>query len=191
MSWTGESNAVDHLLDQWTRWTTLVELFVKRRRARLRVKPEVYEAAHTEVVESCHLLASMVEDEEKQFFHDLERLASPWTSIKSFRVPEREILVDLLRQCRKVERQLGRRHLTLPNLRGPTRLILMATAMAAFMLVFWTAGQAWAPFLQSGRTWKEAYIMCVARTRYVHHILFPGMVVVTVSSFLVWRTQKG
>lgn len=190
MSWAGEHNAVDGLRDAWTRWTSLVELFARRRRARLQVNPKTYEAAHTEVVETCRVLASMVEGEEQEYFQNLEKLAGPWVSPQSFRIPEREILSDLLRQCRKVQRELGGRYLVLPDLRAPGRLLLTLTGFAAFTLVFWTAGNAWSPIFQHGRSWKEAVEVCRQRTQYVHHILVPGIAVVTVSSLLVWRSAK-
>jgi hypothetical protein len=190
MSWAGEHNALEDLRDMWTRWTSFVELFARRRRTRLRVDAQAYGTAHTEVVEACRTLASMVEGEEQAYFQGLEKLAGPWVSPQSFRLPEREILSDLLRQCRKVQRELGGRHLVLPDLRTPLRLLLSLTAFAAFMLCFWTAGSAWSPILQQGRSWKEAYHMCVDRTRYVHHILIPGMIVVSVSSVMVWKSAK-
>lgn len=190
MSWVGESNAIEELRDHWVHWTSLVELFVRRRRARHKVSAEAYEQAHAQVVQSCRWMVSMVDDDEKTYFRGLEELAAPWVSPSSFRMHDREILGNLLHRCRRVERELGARRLVLPDLHKPTRLVLSLMAFLAFMFVFWTAGAAWSPILQRGRTWSDAVAICVHRTRYVHHILIPGILVVTASSYVVARSAR-
>jgi hypothetical protein len=178
MNWRGESNAIAELKSYWHQWTTIVELFARRRRGRKRVDFEDYTALHNELIQTCQALENMVDADEKPYFRSLEQLALPWVAPSSFRIAEREILSDLLTQCRRIERELG------------CRLFLTAAACVAFLLVFWTVGTAWAPMLQRGRTWSDAVKLCIERTRYVHHILIPGILVVSASSYIVSKTAR-
>ncbi|HEV3163040.1 MAG TPA: hypothetical protein VGZ22_03285 [Isosphaeraceae bacterium] len=190
MARQGESDPGAELKELWEEWTSVVELFARRRRARRNVDPREYEALHKALGESLHSLVETADQEEKAYFQNLEHLALPWVSPQSFRTTDRGILEDVLRRCRQVEQELGGRSWVLPDLRRPTRLFFSLTACAAAMFFLWTALRAWAPILDQGRTWSEAFRLCMQRTSYVHNLLLPAVIVVFTSSFVISRTAR-
>lgn len=190
MSWTGESNAITELRAHWHEWTRIVGLFARRRRARRSVDARGYAELQAELVGACRSLEEMADAEDKPYFRSLEQLAGPWVSIQSFRATDREILEGLFRRCLIVERELGGRTWSLPDLRRPVRVFFSLTATAAAIFLLWTAGQAWSPILEQGRSWSDAVRICMERTAYVHNLLIPALIVVCTSSYMISRTAR-
>jgi hypothetical protein len=176
------SNAVDELRQHWQQWAHVVELFAKRRRARRRVDEHAYTEIHQELLGACRSISEMVEAEERAYFEKLEHLALPWVSPKSFLLADRQLLGDLLIQCRQIERDLGGRAWRLPDAGAPMRLVFMATALLAGLMLLDSAGHAWLPIFKEGRSWSQAIQMLLEHTRYVHYLLTPALIVVIVSS---------
>jgi hypothetical protein len=190
MSWQAGSNAVIELRDQWHRWTKVVHVFAKRGRARHRIDERNYAPIYNELLEACRFLAEMVEGEEKAYFQNLEHIVLPWWAPKSFQLADRAILADLLTHCREVERELGGRVWTMPNVRKPLRLVFMFIALIGGLFLLDSAGRAWLPMLEQGRSWQDAIHVCIERSRYLHSLLIPSLVVVAVSSYVVQRTAR-
>lgn len=188
MKWRGGSNAVAELRTHWSRWTQIVALHVHRRRARRKVDPSDYVALHSELMLTCRSLAEMLHDEERAYFLNLENIAKPWMNPHSFRQADREILENLLRLCHRVEKELGGRSWRFPDLRRYFRLPFPFVAGTALIVIFWATRRAWAPMFQHGRTWSEAFRVCLDRTTYTHSLLVPAILVVVTSSYVVSRS---
>src|SRR5438445_10831496 len=156
MSRRGGSNALDDLKGSWSRWTGIVELFARRRRARRSVDPQAYAALHNELIEACRSIGSMVDEQDRAYFSNLEHLVLPWVTTKSFVAADREILGDLLSHCKQVDRELSGRTWSLPDWRRPARLLSKLTIAAGILFLFWTAGQALVPIVDQGRTLSES-----------------------------------
>src|SRR5579864_7654788 len=182
------ASAVAELRRYWEQWTSIVELFARQRRTRKHVDPEVYEAVYNDVLHACRSIASMLDGEEQVYFQDLEQLALPWVSTKSFEHTDRDILSDLLTRCRRAERELGGRARAFLDFHEAVRFLLSVTVAAGLIFLFWTTARAWMPILDHNQNWTEAVRISIDRTRYVHHLIIPGVLVVTVSSFMVSRT---
>jgi hypothetical protein len=186
----GGSNAIAELRWYWRRWTNVVELFARSRRARKKVDPQNYEAIHADLIEACRAISSLVDDEDRAYFEKLEHIALPWVSTRSFEHTNREVLSELYTRCRQVERELGGRRLTSPTLHHPLRVVLTAAATAGVVLLIWNAGAASLPIFDHHQSWWETLVMCIDQTRYVRHLIIPGVIVVTVSSFVISRTAR-
>jgi hypothetical protein len=183
-----QSIATSELSACWQKWTRVVELFAKRKRDHLRVVPSRYAKLHTKLLQICEARASVIDPEKRAYYRNLEHLARPWVSPKSFLIADRQILDELLTHCRQIERELGGRAWILPDMRGLLRLLLIVVACVAGLFLVNAASRAWFPMIEHGRTWSEAIHMCIERSRYGHSLLIPSLLVVTISCCTIHRT---
>jgi hypothetical protein len=187
MGWRGASGAVDELKAHWRSWTSIVSLFARRKRGRRRVEHEAYVELHAALINCCHSLANMFDGEEKAYFQGLEQIARPWVDPQSFRAADREILDDLLKVCRKAERELGNWRWSLPNL-PLGRATVVAATLATLYVALWVTDLAWASFFRMGTSWTESLWIYIGRTGYYQYLFIPAVVVVAVSSYVVSRS---
>src|SRR4051794_31796911 len=92
----GETPEYAALRDRWRRWTEVVELFARRRRARHRVDPRSYRALHAGVIESCRSASATADGPRRALCRDLENLAQPWLTTGALARADRDLLLDLL-----------------------------------------------------------------------------------------------
>jgi hypothetical protein len=97
----------DEFRRYWRRWTSIVELFARRRRARRRIGFEEYESLHAELLAACRALASAGPEKEQPLYRVAEQLAQPWLSPQTLELAEPEILFDLFLRSREAGRRLG------------------------------------------------------------------------------------
>lgn len=190
MARRGELNAISELRGYWRRWLHIVELFAHRSRARRWLDPRSYDMLYLNLVEACHSLGEMVDDQERAYFQSLEHLALPWVSLQSLQTADRDILDDLLTRARQADHELSGRTWAVPSFRQPVQWLATLVTWAGLLMVFWVAGNAWLPILDRGRPWQEAVELCIARTQYMHSLLLPAVLVVAFSSYMISRTAR-
>jgi hypothetical protein len=93
------------LRHRWRRWTAVVEMFARRRRARRRVSPRQYQLLRDQLLAACRSLAA--EGPDGGYYRDLQNLVQPWLTCGALEQADGEILAGLLGRCRQVERELG------------------------------------------------------------------------------------
>jgi hypothetical protein len=172
------------LTRRWRRWTAVVELFARRRRARRRVDPTAYERLHRELLGACRSLAGAADEGRRQCSRRLEELAGPWVSPEALERSDREACIDLLAQCRRAEREFGVRPRAWPRALSLARLLTLAAGLAVAAL--WLAPSAWAWLLDGFRAaWSAARSADDAQ-----RALAVGAVVAAAAAFLVWRAAR-
>src|SRR4051794_8857333 len=151
----GKSDELRALQERWHRWTAIVELFARHRRARCRVDEHAYCTLHREVIEGCRALARTADEAKRAFYQDLEALAHPWLTLAVLARENREILFDLLIRCRQAERELCGRPKA-PAARGWTVPALAAVAAAVGAVLWtWIADRGWLPILNRVQDWSD------------------------------------
>lgn len=89
----------------WHRWTAIIELFARRRRRRRLVRIAAYAEVYGTLILASRALA--VADESRQeLCRHVEDLVRPWMSPRVLERTDRELLRDLLAQCRIVSQTL-------------------------------------------------------------------------------------
>ena len=91
------------LRDDWRRWTWTVSRYAlcKGRRP----DAEAHAALHRRLVASCRAMAAESPGDEA-FYESLDGLVRPWATPDVLARTDRELLYDLLRQCREAEQRL-------------------------------------------------------------------------------------
>jgi hypothetical protein len=66
-----------------------------------------YDRVYHELLRSCRALAGMADEPRQQFYRHLEGLVAPWLTPEVLARADGEVLSHLLRDCRRVGRELG------------------------------------------------------------------------------------
>jgi hypothetical protein len=90
----------------WYEWTAIVELFARRRRSRRWLSDTRYRALHRELLRLCRGITAG-DDEHQTVYHTLESTVCPWLCLKTLEQAEVEVLIDLVRHCRRCGWQMG------------------------------------------------------------------------------------
>ncbi len=178
------------LTASWRRWTAIVELFSRRRRARRRVDPRAYRALHQGLLAACRSLADSAGEESRAYYEGLEGLARPWLSPKILAHADAEILDSLLARCRQVEAELGVRRRSSVVLGGAIKALLPVSALAGSILLLWATGVEMAPALDQARGWSDVIWFTVRRTSDVPKLALVTALVILASVYGVSRTAQ-
>jgi hypothetical protein len=174
----------------WGRWTKVVELFARRRRARKRVDAKDYVTLHHELIQKCRLMAESANDMEAPFYRSLEELVRPWLNLAILERAERDILFDLVTRCRQVHERL----------RGRTRIgtFPIWIALLPVILMFFSIMLLWMrdiPLLYGLsldhiRGWSDVLWFNVIHASNEQRLLFVGCALVGISIFFVTRNAR-
>jgi serine/threonine protein kinase len=93
-------------LENWRRWTAVIEMFVRGQAHRYRVNPRMFHILRRRLMESCETRASSAVDEQRLFFLRLAALVKPWLTPDTLVRTDREILYSLLDLCQQAEQKL-------------------------------------------------------------------------------------
>src|SRR6516165_283091 len=97
------------LMRHWRQWTSIVELFARRRRARLRVDAREYEKLYKEMIAVFQSEAETADLPRRAFYGYLAELVRPWMTPRTLEQADGEILFDLWSKCENALRALGER----------------------------------------------------------------------------------
>jgi hypothetical protein len=185
-----ESTEQARLRRLWRRWTAVVELFARLRRARQGVHPQAYRALHEKLTATCQALAEQAEGEQRAFYRELEDLAQPWMTPRALEQAEWEILIDLLGRCQEVEQKLEGR-VWLPRLRRWTKplLAVLAVPMGVLLLV-WTADWLWLPAWDWVSDWSQRILLAVKRSSDLERMSLVGVIAILIAIYVVSRTAR-
>lgn len=180
------------LKNYWRRWTVIVDLFARRRPARRRVDPIVYNALHQELIAACRARADAASEDSRAYFDGLEELARPWLNPRALANADREILDSLLARCRVVEAELGGqpwfpRLLALGWIRG---VLLPGLALAGSILLLWASGVDFVAALDHAQGWSDVIWLTVKRASDLQKLAVVAALVLLASIYGVSRTAR-
>jgi hypothetical protein len=122
----------------WRHWLQVVTLFATRAPGRVSLDRAEYAAKHQALLQVCQALAADAGPGLRGRLQALEQLVRPWLSAASLENAERQLLVDLLVRCRRVEQAL------LPARRRYLAWLLLPL-VAMPLLVLGAAAWSWLP----------------------------------------------
>src|SRR4051794_3954084 len=123
----------------WHRWTALVALQARRGRGAHVVDSQEYQTLHRELVAACVAAGGAAEGTQREFYQRLEDLVRPWLTARVLEQTDREILTDLLVRCRQADQELNPHSRSRAVLRWPVAAFSLLGAVAAVILLGWTA----------------------------------------------------
>ncbi len=94
------------LLQSWHQWTETVATFALGKRSRRYRNPRTFASLREQLLATLRAGAAKVDGPERDFYLALERLISPWVSLRCLAREDREILGHLLSCSQNVERML-------------------------------------------------------------------------------------
>ncbi|HKB06508.1 MAG TPA: hypothetical protein VKD90_30210, partial [Gemmataceae bacterium] len=94
---------------RWRRWTEVVGWFALRRLARRWIRERDFEALHRDLLAACQEWAE-ADAVGEIHSHRLTALVSPWLTTRVLEQTDRTLLLDLMRRCREVDRDLNGRN---------------------------------------------------------------------------------
>jgi hypothetical protein len=174
----------------WRRWVAIIELFARRRRARHRVDLQAYGALHKELIAACRSLADSAEGTARDFYQGLEDLTRPWWTPRVLAKADREILVDLLIRCRQAERELGGRVWVATARRRSIPVLASSAAVAAVVLLTWTAGRRWSPVLDRVQSWSDFVWYSIKHSSEIERLFVISLIVAGASAYVVSRAAR-
>ena len=180
------------LKKSWQRWTTIVELFARRRRNRHDVSGQEYRDVHKAILEASDALAATTEGEQRRFLFDLLELAHPWVTLKSLDRADCEVVAGLLVECQEVRRQLEGRSRLGERLRALGPLFLMVVVLAGVVAWLW-------PTIQEKGAWRllddvEGYFYqaryALMQTTFGERLFAAAAAITLGTVCLVWRSTR-
>jgi hypothetical protein len=168
----------------WRRWAALVALHA--RRSGRAADPREYEALHRELLAASRALAA-AEGARREFYRRLEEVARPWLTARALEQADRELLLDLLARCRQAERELRPPPWPGAGVLWAAAAVALSGAVAAVVLLFWTAGRAWSPAQEWLRGRWQAVGQAARATGEAGWWFVAGAVVALVAIVVVWR----
>jgi hypothetical protein len=178
------------LTTRWSRWTTIVELFARRRPARNRVDPRSFVALRGELIAACRALAASGDDSKRALAESLEGLVQPFLTLRVLEKTDRVVLFDLLVRCRDAERVVRGRPSTGAAGRRVAPLFLTTLfGLAAFLLLGATWGR-WIPLWHRMQAWSDAAWISIKRSNDLQWVVLFGVVVVLASIAVISRPAR-
>jgi hypothetical protein len=174
----------------WGRWTAIVELFARRRAARKQLDPRQYAELRHELISRCRALAALANDVEAAYYRYLEDLAQPWLDLATLDRGERDILYDLLIQCRQVETQLGGRSWWRRVPAGLMVLALFALIFAVMLLWMGKFSVLSSTILEYSQDMLNTLYLRAVYSSELERLFMVGCVLIAVSIYAVSRTAK-
>jgi hypothetical protein len=174
----------------WGRWTRVVDLFARRKRARKQVDEQEYVKLHHELVQKCRLMADSVNDEDSSFYRYLEELAEPWLHLSVLERAERDILFDLLVRSRQAKDRLrGRSRIG----EFPIWIVLVPVIPLFFsIMLLWMRDIPlfYGLSLDRVRGWSDVLWYNVMHASSSQWLFFAGCALVGISIYFVTRTAR-
>jgi serine/threonine-protein kinase len=93
-------------LENWRRWTALVESFVEGRSSHQRLGPQTFQLLHRQLLADCQVQVRSADGVRREFFERLTELVKPWLNQEVLLRTDREILSSLLWLCLQANRGL-------------------------------------------------------------------------------------
>jgi hypothetical protein len=168
------------------RWREQVELYARGNRG----DPRKYVVAHGHLLRCCREMVEGCGEEKKIFYEGIEQVVRPWLSVEALIQADREILVEILQRCRRVERDLGGRHLLKVNRRWLKPVLMVLVGALSLAVLVWATVR-WHLLLQS--TFKGArYQITVGidRLGVSERWMVGGTLAIIVAMILLSRTAK-
>ena len=187
MNAPGGTPDLDTLKQNWRRWTAIVDMFARRKRARLHVDAANYSALHQQVVEACRSLGERAEAPRRDFYLNLEQLAGPWLNLRTLEHGEKEILFDLLERCRQAAKEFGGRSRA-AAIRGALPGVLLFAAVAGLVLLAALATGWWTPVLAKIREWFGEVWFAVRHASLLQRAVAAGVIVTLAAGYFLWHT---
>jgi hypothetical protein len=174
----------------WARWTEIVGLFARRRRARKNVDVHSYSELRRDLIERCRRLARVANEVDAPFYRYLEDLVQPWLDPSVLGRAERDILFDLLHRCQQAQdRLVGRSWLrSLPAVGIP--LLVGASFFAIMLLWMGKVSVLLSTIMEFGRDFEQQVYIHAIRTSEVERLSILGLVLVIVAVIAVSRTAR-
>jgi hypothetical protein len=176
---------------RWRRWTAVVALFANRHRGRRRVDPRAYGEVHRALTEACRTLAAGGEEHGRDYFRGLEGLVQPWLDTSVLAKADREILVDLLARCRKVEKELGGRVERPAAVRCVVLGLTALATLAAFVLWDPCGNGALSGLLRQVAGWADPLRQVIERSTGGGRLFLTVVVFMPVSPFITSSVAGG
>jgi hypothetical protein len=179
MEWQGTENELAALRKGWRRWTAIVELFARRRRARQRVDPQAYYMLRHEVLDACQVLADMATEKRRRaFYQALASLVQPWLTPHTLIQADREILFDLLSRCRRAERELNGRAWAMAVRKWALPGVAFLVVVAVAFLVVWNAAWLLVPLLEGVHGWSLTLWLAFRQLSALQWVFVGGLAVI-------------
>jgi len=184
---------IDHLGEQWHRWTGFVSEFAHHRPTARQIRGEQYAAIQKYLVTTCRELAVNGNDADRQFFTNLENLAKPWVSPQALEQIAPDLLDDLLTRCQRADEELnGRRW---PNrLRRRARPLvfigIFALALASCLLIGST-GNLWQGFVDAFTRIRVGLLNATAQVNDNLRIFLATVLLCLMAAYATWRYKRG
>jgi hypothetical protein len=103
---------------------------------------------------------------------------------------DREILVDLLIRCRQAERKLGGRVWVATARRRSIPVLASSAAVAAVVLLTWTAGRRWSPVLDRVQSWSDFVWYSIKHSSEIERLFVISLIVAGASAYVVSRAAR-
>jgi hypothetical protein len=176
------------LAAHWRRWTAVVELFARRRRARRRLDPREYHALYCELTATCRDLASAADGSGRDYFERLEATVRPWLSLRALERADGEVLSSLLDRCRQVDRELGGR--SLANYGVLALTVLLPPALVALSALAWNARGSFFMVVDFVQDWSNAIWFATRRASDLEKLFALGLILISVSIIMISSTTR-
>lgn len=167
-------------------WREMVEASTRG----LRGDPRTYQALYGELLQRCRLLAGATEGDQKVVYENLETLIQPWMNAEALAQASRDIIVEVLWRCGKIERDLGMRSWTGARRRWVRPILLGLASMTALGALVWTIVRLWSPGMNTAKAWRFEISMALNRLEATERGILAGAIAVVAAMFLLSRTAK-
>ena len=178
---------------RWREWTRIVRLCALRRKERFDIESYDYGEFHAELLLLCRAIASESKGPGSQQFRECEAILTPWVSISSLTLADRDIIHQLLRRCTRAERKLGGRrrlHLDWPTVKPLAGIAIVAAILFVPLVLIYGGKPFSLPAAIMPSSWAHFLINVTGYYRVECQLLVIGTVVLALTMAVVWRSAR-
>jgi hypothetical protein len=169
----------------------VVEGFACRRRGWHRIRDGDYEVLHRRLLRACRSLAGTGAKARQAYYQGLEALAKPWLTTRVLEQADRDILLQLLACCRRVDRELGGGYSWRRIARRGVTWGLAAAAAAGGVFLLARADGLFRSAAEYVRDTGALLRWAVRQSSEIERWYAAGLVVVLIAMLVVWRAARG
>jgi hypothetical protein len=180
--------AAGDLKRHWSEWTSLVELFARRRRGRFRVAEADYDGLYKQLLNSCSDEAERADLPKRALYSYLAELVRPWVTPRTLEQADKEILFDLWSKCENASLALGQRHRKLT--RWLRTMLFWSVTILLFVLIGMLIYQEWPQIGQWLSPWSRPLVSSIRHSTATERVfaLFVGLAVL--GAYFLYRSPR-